>query len=148
MSAIEFTVFGEPVGKARPRIVRTKSGRSMAYTPTATKNYEIRVKNAFFKGYDICDAFSDGQMLKVSILAVFEPPTSISKKKRQEMLDGHIRPIKKPDTDNIAKAILDALNGIAFDDDSRVVDLNVQKVYGSAGKVVVKIEEADPWKDG
>ena len=33
----------------------------------------------------------------------------------------------KPDVDNIAKAVLDALNGVAYDDDSQVVELTVKK---------------------
>ena len=33
----------------------------------------------------------------------------------------------KPDADNIAKLVLDALNGVAYDDDSQVVELTVKK---------------------
>lgn len=33
----------------------------------------------------------------------------------------------KPDVDNIAKAVLDALGGVAYDDDKQVVELTVKK---------------------
>ena len=49
-------------------------------------------------------------------------------------------PTKKPDTDNIAKTILDSLNGIAFEDDKQVVALLVKKLYGEEAKVVVSLK--------
>lgn len=48
---------------------------------------------------------------------------------------------KKPDADNIAKAVLDGLNGVAFVDDSQVVALMVKKTYGLTPKVKVRIKE-------
>ena len=47
--------------------------------------------------------------------------------------------LKKPDCDNIAKIILDSLNGIAFKDDNQVSKLEVNKVYGTEDKVEVEI---------
>ena len=43
--------------------------------------------------------------------------------------DGLDYPQKKPDADNVAKIILDSLNKIAFDDDSQVVELQVNKLW-------------------
>lgn len=48
--------------------------------------------------------------------------------------------MQKPDSDNIAKAILDALNGVAYYDDSQVVGLTVKKEYGDSARVEVEIE--------
>ena len=59
------------------------------------------------------------------------------------MLKGDLRPIKKPDCDNIAKIILDALNGIAFHDDSQIVTLEVFKYYSERPKVYVDIWEVE-----
>ncbi len=55
------------------------------------------------------------------------------------MLDGHIRPTKTPDADNIAKSVLDALNKVAYKDDSCVVDLIVEKWYSENPRVEVYI---------
>ena len=55
------------------------------------------------------------------------------------MLMGDIRPTKKPDTDNVAKSILDACNKIAYDDDSHVVELFVEKWYSDEPRVVVEL---------
>jgi Holliday junction resolvase RusA-like endonuclease len=57
------------------------------------------------------------------------------------MLNNEIFPTIKPDTDNIAKSILDSLNGIAFLDDKQVVKLEVEKYYAANASVVVTIQE-------
>jgi len=60
------------------------------------------------------------------------------------MLMGFARPKKKPDCDNIAKIICDALNGIVYHDDSQVVDLEIRKYYSDEPKVKIRME----WDDG
>lgn len=45
---IKFIIPGEPQGKARPRVVRMKSGRSMSYTPDKTVAYEELVRATVF----------------------------------------------------------------------------------------------------
>lgn len=50
---------------------------------------------------------------------------------------------KRPDADNIAKAILDALNGLAYDDDSQIVDLTVRKFWAREGGAMVRLEEVE-----
>jgi len=57
------------------------------------------------------------------------------------MLDNKIYPTIKPDTDNIAKSILDSLNGIAYKDDKQVVMLTVEKRYDEIPSVSVWISE-------
>lgn len=52
--------------------------------------------------------------------------------------------IKRPDADNVAKAILDALNGHAYNDDSAIALLMVRKYQTTgASRVEVIIEEAE-----
>lgn len=45
--------------------------------------------------------------------------------KKTAMLSGELLPTKKPDIDNIVKAVLDALNEVAYRDDTQVVELQV-----------------------
>lgn len=122
-----FRVNGIPQGKARPRF--TKAGRS--YTPANTRRYEADVREAALKaaaiqGYTKADKHA---ALAVSITAWFPVPASWPKKKRAAAMSGDIYPTAKPDADNIAKAILDALNGIAYHDDKQVVSCAVRKRY-------------------
>ena len=60
-----------------------------------------------------------------------------------KMLHNEIRPTKKPDCDNIAKICLDALNGLAYVDDSQVVCLSVSKMYAKEPKVVISLFEKE-----
>ena len=64
-----------------------------------------------------------------TIIAYFAVPKSYSKAKRLDCVLNNLRPTKKPDADNIAKIILDSLNGIAYDDDSQIVELTVIKEW-------------------
>ena len=57
------------------------------------------------------------------------------------MLTGKIWPAKKPDSDNIAKVVLDALNGIAYHDDTQIVMVVAKKVYSSLEGLDVTVEE-------
>lgn len=135
-----FCVSEEPKGKARPRFARTRNG-VRTYTPNQTVNYEQRVQLAYSRKYK---EEPTKNPVSVYIQANFKIPKSWSKKKREQATLGIYRPTKKPDADNIAKAICDALNGIAYKDDSQVVRLVVDKFYSdSDGYVMVKIEEME-----
>lgn len=139
LTEIKFTVPGEPFGKQRPRVVR-RGSFSSTYTPKETVTYENYVK-VMFQEVAKGRRFADSAMLDVRLVAYFGIPKSTSQKKRGLMLEGVIRPTKKPDSDNIAKAICDSLNGIAYHDDSAVVDMQIRKFYSETPRVVVKIQQ-------
>ncbi len=122
-----FRVNGIPQGKARPRF--TKAGRS--YTPAKTRRYEQDVRDTALKAAAIqgYTKHSKDTPLAACISAWFPVPASWPKKKRAAAMAGDIYPTAKPDADNIAKAVLDALNGIAFHDDKQVVSCTVRKRY-------------------
>ena len=133
---VKFTVPGKAVGKQRPRFSRTLTG-VRTYTPRKTQEYEDLVRISY-------RAVSKQKLegaISATIYGYFEPPKSISKKQREQMLNGDISYIKKIDSDNLAKSILDALNGVAYDDDSQVCLLVVQKLYGEKARVEVVLEE-------
>lgn len=131
-----FEILEKPMGKERPRINRYTRA---IYTPTKTSSFEEKVKWAFKGKYNIETELST-KPFKAKIIAVFRPPEKISKKKRAELLFG-VNYTKKPDADNIAKIVLDSLNGLVYKDDSQVTLLSVFKYYGEEDKVVVELEE-------
>ena len=88
--------------------------------------------------------FEQGKQLDVRIIAYYAIPQSVSKKKRKRMIDKIERPLKKPDADNVVKVILDALNKIAYYDDTQVVDLQIRRFYGENPRTVVTIEDITP----
>jgi len=120
---------GKPFAKQRARV-----GKWGAYTPKPTVDHEAdiaaRTKDAFAEPLE--------GPVSVEIRAIFEPPKSWTKKKTQELLwRAHTQ---RPDLDNVAKSILDGMNGIAFNDDSQVADLRVIKLWGAPAKTLVRIE--------
>lgn len=126
---------GKIKGKARPRF-NIKTGRT--FTPKDTVSYENWVK--------MCYQQQGGKYLKGSIkaeiVAYYKIPKSYTKKRTKAIKDGLEHPNKKPDTDNIAKIILDSLNKIAFDDDAQVVELKVLKRYTEENeRVEFRLEE-------
>lgn len=124
---IYFKVDGAAVPKQRPRI----SGRR-AYTPKRTKDYEERVLNEFCSSYrGFYPAFGKDTPVRICISVIQEIPKSWSKKKRAQAESGEIVPLSRNgDVDNIAKSILDALNGFAYEDDCQVTTLIITKQYG------------------
>lgn len=121
---IEFVVPGEPVGKARLR--HTRNGHT--YTPEKTTSYENLVKLMYSQKYKGI-SFDADTPLSISIAACMTIPQSASKTKADMMRQNILLPTKKPDCDNIAKIICDALNGIAYPDDKQVVNMHVTKSY-------------------
>ena len=135
---MKFTVSGEPCGKARPRVVRN-GNVSRTYTPEKTVNYENLVKLEFQRQCN--NAYIGDGSIRMYIAARFSIPSSASKRKATAMLDGAIRPTRKPDCDNIAKIICDALNGVAYRDDAQIVFITVEKQYAAIPGVEIRIEE-------
>lgn len=139
-SMVKFFVDGKPVGKGRPRF--TKSGH--AYTPKTTRDYEEYVKMCFMTS----KRTNFGELpVMVKIKAAFPIPRAFSKEKKSEALDDQIRPTKKPDVDNIIKAMCDALNKLAYDDDSNIVKLLTDKVYSENPGVKVWIGTWNKYRD-
>lgn len=131
-------IYGEPQGKGRPRF-STACGHVKTRTPDQTVIYENLVKTEYRNQSGV--RFPDDAMLDVRVMAYYTIPKSISKKKRQAMLDHKVRPTKKPDFDNIGKVICDSLNGIAYRDDAQIVDAQVRKFYSDTPRVVVIITD-------
>lgn len=128
---------GPPKGKARARTVRTGDGQTFSYTPEGTVLYENLVKISFSETGE--KPFDADQSLHVSMTAYYPIPKSASRKKKEEMSAGRIRPAKKPDIDNIIKSVLDALNGVAYHDDTQVVAVFAEKYYSDTPRVEVEI---------
>lgn len=137
---VRFTILGEPKGKGRPRFCRNTGH---AITPKDTVNYETLVHMEYVEQ---CQKvrFPDDAMLDMRIKAFYSIPKSKSKKVKALMLDGTIRPTKKPDMDNVVKIIADALNQVAYRDDTQIVDCQCRKFYSENPRVEVSIRTVEP----
>jgi Holliday junction resolvase RusA-like endonuclease len=137
--SIVFDVPLEPKGKGRPRFSR--HGKfTKVYTDQATLDYETAIQ--------LCASKAMGSQkpletpVGVFLYIRLPVPQSYSKKRTEACLAGAERPAKKPDIDNIAKAFLDAMNGVVYLDDTQVVDLHIKKLYSAVAGVDVAIMEA------
>ena len=135
---IEFTYYGEIRGKGRPRF--RKIGNFVStYTPTETRDYEMSIKESFLVECADSERFYNGEQLVMELQIYQAIPKSVSKKKAQEMLEDKVKPTKKPDIDNILKSVCDALNKVAYTDDTQIVEMKIQKHYAENSYMVVKL---------
>lgn len=132
MSAEEIQIIipGEPVGKGRPRF-SVVAGHAKAFTPKKTRDYEELIKWHYVQ-QNPGKRFDKEDALSIFILAEMGIAPSNSKTVQQQKRTGEIRPMKKPDADNIVKIVQDALNGLAYEDDVQIVESHIIKRYSDA----------------
>lgn len=71
----------------------------------------------------------------------YSVPKGDSKATRAAKLEGFIRPTKKPDMDNVVKLVADALNQVAYRDDTQIVDCQCRKFYSEQPRTVIIIKQ-------
>ena len=129
-----------PVPKGRPRFSKI-GGFVRSYTPKKTSDYEAQVKA-------IAQSAMTREPLETPLAAFLyfrlPIPKSYTKKRVAACLSCSERPIKKPDLDNLAKSVLDALNGVVYLDDAQLVSLHVTKVYSNNPGVDIMVREELP----
>lgn len=127
---MQCVINGNPKGKDRPRFFQ-KFGRVQVVTPKATHDYEEYVAQCWRNqcGYH---CYQRGVPLAVTVEAYFAIPKTVPHQVGDPVL-------KCPDADNIAKIILDGLNGVAYEDDASICELHVYKQYAWEPCVVVTI---------
>lgn len=121
-SNVKFTIPLQPRPKQRPQ-----HGKGYTFTPKETREYETVV--GFYARRAIKQPLTGAISIKMDFYMPI--PKSWSKAKKQAAECGELRPTGTPDIDNLVKAILDGMNnGIAYTDDSLIVELIVREWYG------------------
>ncbi len=125
-------VHGKPKGKARPRFVHGHT-----YTPRETVNYERDIATSYIEhGGELHEG-----ACALRVVAYFTIPKSWPKyKKTQQKGLPHTQ---KPDIDNLIKAILDGLNGVAWKDDAQVCKVTASKRWYDGKPMAIVIVEED-----
>jgi Holliday junction resolvase RusA-like endonuclease len=127
----ELAVPGTPVPKARPRVVN-RGGKVRTFTPDTTARWEDMIRWAVMQNRP--ERLLTGPL--AAELTFFLPrPKSIPKSRQF--------PEVKPDWDNLGKAVTDALEGLLFENDSRLVRVLVTKVYGDPPRAAIVISELE-----
>lgn len=140
---LKIELAGPPQGKGRARsfLRELSDGRRFIghYTPEKTRAYEERLKvEATVAMLQTRRRLLEGVPVKCEILSIFEVPESWTKAEYAAAIAGEIRPICKPDWDNIAK-VTDALNKVVWKDDAQIVDGRVQKFYGERSFLHIEV---------
>ena len=137
---MKFVIPGDPQGKARGRtFIHSSTGKPTTMTPEKTVLYENLVKMCYQQQ---CGTYTEKPIHAVVII-YYSVPKSTPKKNIEPMLMGVIKPCKKPDVDNIIKVVFDALNGIAYKDDTQIFEVHAVKRYGETARVEVELFEID-----
>lgn len=140
----KFIVYEVPKGKARARIGRSANGFTHGYTPKRTVEFEKAIAWAY-------RITKQGMLpkdvpLKLTATFVMPIPKSASKKLKVS-LNGWWH-TKKPDTSNITKSVEDALNQLAYADDSQIAWIDCKKVFGETPRLEIEFTElTERWVD-
>lgn len=141
---ISFSVRTKPVPKARARVTTRRIGKRVvahAYTPKTTADFEMTVRTAALRAMIGIEPLTGALFARID--CVLPIPASWPLRKREAARVGSIYPTSKPDLDNLKKAVLDAMNGVVYKDDSQVVSDAGEKRYGDEPRVDVFIQELD-----
>ena len=121
--------------KPRPKLRHRHSRFGKAYNPVQNEDYESLIRwhckqatKHFFEGEVLlqCDFF-------------FKPPASTPKKKLESYYSAEEPYTKKPDLDNLVKAVKDSLNGVLWKDDSQINCVFARKQYAREDCVEITI---------
>lgn len=134
-----FTFYGESVAKGRPRATM-RGGHARVYTPARTASFEGKVKAVALVTMTACGHAPTPDAVHVEIAFERAMPVSWPKRKQLELRGAPI--VGAPDIDNQVKSILDAMNGIVFEDDKQVSDLTVSRRWGETSNFRISVSLA------
>lgn len=123
----EFTVPGNPKGQPRPRAARI-GNFTRVYDPEEARSRKADIA-AFAHAAGVRPIAGP---VEVGIVALFPRPKRLMRKRDN---DCWILAECKPDADNVAKSVCDALIGVAYADDASVAVLRCEKYYHAKGGV-------------
>ena len=133
---IAFTIYGKPQPKQRPRVLRS----GITYTPKETVLYEAQVVQAAKESETLPQSPIQDKPLKMILWCYYPIPQSWTKEKKTLAARGKVYHTSRPDIDNLAKIIMDALNGIAYKDDALIAELVIHKLYSDEPRAEVVID--------
>ena len=117
----------DPVAQGRPRF-SAAGGFAKAYDPKKSRDAKSYIRLAAVEAIKEKPPMEGPLVVKITTIRPI--PKATSQKKIKQMLAGLVVPITKPDVSNYVKLVEDALNGVAWRDDSQIVDCSSGKRYG------------------
>jgi Holliday junction resolvase RusA-like endonuclease len=124
---IDFIVNAKPFGKKRPRVSKYRG----VYSPPENTVFERIIRKEYMKHYKMNPTVAP---IQLDLIFYF---------KRPRAMKDQIYCLKKPDFDNLAKSIADALNGYAYHDDCQIVLHSCQKLYAQKDMIHIRISKVN-----
>ena len=138
---VEIVIYGVPIPQGRPRFAR-RGNYVTTYDPETSKNYKQLVELWTTQKLKTISGFKPYEKAVCVDIDFYLPiPQSWSKTKRTEAAGGVIRPITKPDLDNLYKAVTDAMIGLVWTDDSIITDAHIRKRYSDRPRAEIRVQE-------
>ncbi|MBX6423443.1 RusA family crossover junction endodeoxyribonuclease [Thermosulfurimonas sp. F29] len=134
---VSFFVRGIPKAQGRPRVVRFRNGRVGLKDPEASRDWKSYVR---LVAAERVSRPIEGPVA-LELWFYLPVPKSFSRRKRLAALAGEVLPAKKPDLDNLVKAVLDALLGVVVLDDRQIVEIRAGKLYGAVPGVEIVLRK-------
>jgi len=141
-----FMLAGTPVPDGRPRFAR--AGKfTRTYIPKKVTDYRQKLKVAYLKVYPRLAPLEGAISVKIGV-AIPRPLSHFGTGRNAGIIKERFKKVhhvQKPDCDNFAKMVMDALNGVAYLDDSQCIKLSVDKYWthgeSNEGAIFVEISE-------
>ena len=130
-----------PVPQGRPRFAR-RGKFTQTYDPPKSKKFKVEL--AELAREQLTEhPFYAGKHVPIEVHLRFYIPLlkSFNKTKRDKALNGYLRPPTRPDIDNYIKGTLDGLNGIFWEDDGQIVEIQAGKHYSDNPRIEMEIKE-------
>jgi Holliday junction resolvase RusA-like endonuclease len=133
--SLEFTVYGTPIpqGSTKAFIPRGWTRPIVTADNKKTKPWRQEIAGAALNALGKQSAAGRDVPVRVEVRFFFPRPKSVKK----------LDKTTKPDLDKLIRSALDALTGIAFEDDSQVTEVHACKLFGTPARMEIRISEAD-----
>lgn len=149
MTSARLILPGEPHAQGRPRTA-VLGGHARIYDPAESRRWKADAQHAMrlqLRELGLPTPLVPTGPVSLAVLAVFTCPKTDHRKREPRPRRWHT---KKPDADNVVKALKDAARGVLYLDDSQVVEVHVLKIIGAQGEapritvLVTAVEDGDP----
>jgi len=132
MNKIKTVIYVEPTPKARPKSTIIH-GRVHTYTPAKTRNAQMLIEAMIRTQVMQLGAFEEGIPLRLEATFYRDRPKHLPKRVTM--------PVSRPDYDNYAKLLTDALEKFVYKNDSQICTALIKKRFGSPPRIELTIEE-------
>lgn len=126
-----FTVYGMPIPQGSLRAFMPKGAKHPVLTADNKKLKPWRQQVSGTAVASIKTLVKRPFAVEVHVAFFFDRPASLARQV--------VHKTTKPDVDKLLRSILDALTGIAYEDDAQVIRASQEKLFGSPARTEIRV---------